>query len=313
MENSLLLGVDLITFYNPSYWGLEDFDALLKFGDSEPHKFWEQTLDAVSQTGVGAIELTFGPSRWQNALAAYGSAKSFAEAVQLRGLKVVSHFVSDFESPRRVVTADEERAGIDSVLSAARFLREAGGSLLVCGLPLRSTYRSPSEPFGFDEAKRLADVFNRLGQAVASEGIGVALHTEHSSSFATRRDIDLILSLTDPEFVGFCPDTAHITLAGGNPVAVVTPHLERVAITHWKDATGPYSKDLPVDELIHDRHDAFFSAVGQGVVDWQGWANLMRDHPLQGCHILEIDAVANPVEEVTKARVMAERVLQGSD
>ena len=155
---------------------------------------------------------------------------------------------------------------------------------------MRSSYRDDPRPFGLEEAGPLADALNRVGQATLKDGVRVALHSEHSSLFCSARDIDLLLLLTDPEYVGFCPDSAHLVLAGGDPVAIVSRHVDRVLITHWKDATGPYSPDLPIDEEI-DGAMIRSSARGARRSGLAGLGDSVQREDFAGCHILEIDSV----------------------
>jgi sugar phosphate isomerase/epimerase len=299
------LGVDLITYYHPEFWSVESFDQLQEQVAEDPRPFWDRVFAEVEAAGIGGIEMTFGPGSWQNALRAYGSADQVAKVAGEHGLRIVSAFFSDFERLGHVPSPEEERVITEHALETARFLRECGGDVLVLGLAMRSSYREDPRPFGLEEAGPLADALNRVGQATRKEGVRIALHSEHSSLFCSARDIDLLLLLTDPEYVGFCPDSAHLVLAGGDPVAIVRHHLDRVLITHWKDATGPYSPDLPIDEKIHDRHDPFFCRVGAGVVDWQAWAALFKGKGFMGCHILEIDSVRDPAHEISEARRVA--------
>ena len=307
--NSPQLGVDLITYYHPEFWSVESFDQLQKQVAEDPRPFWDRVFGEVEAVGIGGIEVTFGPGSWQNAAQAYGSADQVAKVAGEHGLRIVSAFFSAFERLGHVPSPEEERVIIEQALETARFLRECGGEILVLGLPMRSSYRDDPRPFGLEEAGPLADALNRVGQATLKDGVRVALHSEHSSLFCSARDIDLLLLLTDPEYVGFCPDSAHLVLAGGDPVAIVSRHVDRVLITHWKDATGPYSPDLPIDEEIHTRHDPFFCRVGAGVVDWQAWATLFKESEFAGCHILEIDSVQDPAHEISEARRVAAELL----
>lgn len=173
---------------------------------------------------------------------------------------------------------------------------------MVMGLPMRRSWNA--EPPLFVDAGHMTTVAafcHELGAVLLREGIALALHTEAHSIFCTARDIDLLLTLTDPVYVGFCPDSAHITLAGSDPVAVLRRHGDRVLATHWKDATGAATMREEIGPGIHHTHRAFFTALGQGVVDFPGWLQALDDIGFAGPSILEIDAVADPAGELRRS------------
>jgi inosose dehydratase len=160
-----------------------------------------------------------------------------------------------------------------------------------------------------DLAKKAADFANRLGAVTLRHGVRLALHTEAHSIFCQPRDIDLLLLLTDPVYVGFCPDSAHILLSGGDPAVIAARHAERVVIAHWKDATGPMPIQIPIDGGIHHAHRAYFCAIGDGKVDFDAWAGVMASKTAQKWAILEIDAVPDPLTETRKSLAFARDVL----
>ena len=158
-------------------------------------------------------------------------------------------------------------------------------------------------------ATPIADLVNRIGAATMDCGIQVALHTESHSVFWTPRDVDLFMLLTDPMYVSLCPDTGHIALAGADPAHVASRHRERLVIAHWKDASGPVPLGMPIDEEIFDRQASYFRRTGTGVVDWFAWSRLLQEIGYDGCTLLELDAVEDPIGEMTAARDFVETAL----
>src|SRR6185295_10834034 len=127
------------------------------------------------------------------------------------------------------IVADAERR--------ASFLAEVGADILVTGLPMRKTMGQ--RPPVFVDAKfmeQMAGIAHAVGEAVGQQGIKLAIHTESNSSLWYERDIDLFMGFTDPRYVWLCPDSCHITLGGGDPVAVARRHSQRIALAQWKDA-----------------------------------------------------------------------------
>ena len=165
----------------------------------------------------------------------------------------------------------------EEVAAYAEFLAESGCDIMVTGLPMRRSWDADEPLFvDVDYASRLADVLNRMGYETLKRGVRLAIHPETHAVFWLQRDLDLFLALTDPVYVGFCPDTAHITLGGTDVVDVFRKHHQRIIITHWKDAKGRVPVHNRIDENIFKSHHPFFSRVGTGDVNWKSWAEGLR-------------------------------------
>jgi sugar phosphate isomerase/epimerase len=293
--------IDLITFFHPDFWGVENEAAVVALGKAQPRPFWDRLLDAVAQSGAKGIELTFSPFGWRDTLAAYGSVEGFAAQLAARDLRLATGFFADVAVHGGLDDPAQQSAYFAEGQAYAAWLAAFGVDVMVMGLPMRRTWDSPTGIFGHAEAARIADFCNQLGAITLRHGVRLALHTEAHSLFSLARDIDLLLLLTDPVFVHFCPDTAHILLGGADPVDVVARHTERVVATHWKDATGPAPKHVVIDETIHLQNRPFFCALGSGKVDWARWRALLDGKGFAGWNIVEIDAVPDPVGEVRRS------------
>jgi sugar phosphate isomerase/epimerase len=307
---SLEFAVDLITFYHPDFWKLPSRDEVKVFAREHPKAFWDRLLDSAQASGVTGIELTFSPFNWQDAVRTYGSVDDFAQQLSSRHLSIASGFFADFPDGRDLTDATIQAGVIERAALYAEFLKTCGAGALVLGLPMRKSPLAP-DAFFVDLAyvSTLASFLNRLGKAVLERGIKLAIHTEAHSVFSTPRDVDLFLTLTDPTYVSFCPDTAHLVLTGADPIEVVHRHQDRVLIAHWKDAVGPMPADTPIDEQIHQRHKPYFCRLGTGRVDWFAWIRLLRDAKYSGWAVLELDAIADPVAEIIGSRKFVEQAL----
>ncbi len=305
----LKFGVDLITFYHPGFWGTADGAEFQKRALEDPRKFWERTAESVAQSGVTGLELTFSPGDWETALATFGSGSGFSNFLESYGLEAISGFFSGFEYSANLLDAGSQQKVIELATRYAAFLAACGGPILVAGMPMRQRGTPDAPVFvDFDYVKAVSDLINRVGAATAGEGVRLALHPEVGSVFCARRDIDLFLALTDPSYVDFCPDTAHILLGGVSPVDVLQDHHERVVIAHWKDAVGRWPNDDLSNEARFELEANYFKRVGTGSVDWHGWIRTLDDVRFSGWTILELDDAENPVEQVTEARRFVENL-----
>ncbi|HEY7014418.1 MAG TPA: sugar phosphate isomerase/epimerase [Streptosporangiaceae bacterium] len=303
----LQYGVDLITFYHPEFWGADGREAFEQHAASDPRRFWDRIVESVVAAGITGVEVTFPPGDWETAVRTYESAAGFASYLREAGISVISGFFSGLEEHENLEDPGVQRQVIDEALRYSEFLQQAGASVLVSGMPMRSQ-GTPEQPnfVDFDYAKRVSDLINRVGAASLSQGVRLALHTEVGSVFCVRRDIDLFLSLTDPAYVDLCPDTAHIFLGGVSPVEVLADHYERVTIAHWKDAVGRWPNTDLANEDRFILEAEYFRRVGTGDVDWPGWVRGLDKAGFEGWAILELDAAPNPVQDMTAARKFAQ-------
>ncbi|WP_329242701.1 sugar phosphate isomerase/epimerase [Streptomyces sp. NBC_01478] len=300
---------DVVTFYHPDFWDLPSADAVRAWALAHPERFWARVMDALTEAGVTGLELTFAPGDIESALRAFGSAQGFRRELVARGLSVVSAFVAGEDSPDwrdpgnlPAIVADAERR--------AAFLVDVGAELLVAGLPMRATFGT--RPPLFVDAPymtRMADIAHAVGEAVSRQGVRLAFHTESNSTLWYERDIDLFMSFTDPRYVWLCPDSCHIALGGGDPVAVAGRHARRVALAHWKDAVRPIDVELTIDETVFAQQQPYMAELGSGIVDWKGWAEVMSRTPGADTVLIELDEAADPVAALLAGRAVASSVL----
>lgn len=300
---------DVVTFYHPDFWDLPSADAVRAWALAHPERFWARVMDALDEVGVTGLELTFAPGDIESALRAFGSAQGFRRELVSRGLAVVSAFVAGEDSPDwrdadnlPSIVADAERR--------AAFLVDVGAELLVAGLPMRTTFGT--RPPLFVDAPymtRMADIAHAVGEAVSRQGVRLAFHTESNSTLWYERDIDLFMAFTDPRYVWLCPDSCHIALGGGDPVAVARRHAQRVALAHWKDAVRPIDVDLTIDETVFAQQQPYMAELGSGIVDWKGWADVMSRTPGADTVLIELDEAADPVAALLAGRAVASSVL----
>lgn len=305
----LSFGVDLITFFHPGFWGLANEEEIFAHGANEPRAFWDRILDTLQESGVKGIELTFGPFGPDSLIKGYGSIAAVKDELARRDLSIIGGFYADIAMEKGLGDPAVEARWLARGDELAGLLAALDCTSMVIGLPMRASW--DAEPAVFTDLammEQAASLANRLGAITLRHGVKLALHTEAHSIFSQPRDIDLLLLLTDPVYVGFCPDSAHILLSGGDPVAIAARHGERIWAAHWKDATGPMPIRLPIDHEIHLAHRPYFCALGTGTVDFTGWSQVLSSRAGLEWAILEIDAVADPLTEIRTSLAFAATV-----
>ncbi|MET4639841.1 sugar phosphate isomerase/epimerase [Mycetocola sp. 2940] len=320
-------GTNLITFFESSFWGLTPHLPHAQWAaavNENPKHYFDGMLDAARDSGVEGVELAPDPGGFETAITAYGSAAAFADAVADRGLVLTSSY-----SPGRTYIGE---AMADPALEGradeyferhARFLVAVGAATITLGSVPRSRFgnASPddtatpedfSAPVAREVHEKYADHLNRLAAVVAPFGVKFAIHTDAYSICARNEDIATVLSLTDPATVQLCPDAGHITLDGGDPVAVLRSHIDRIPTMHWKDCIGPLGgHTLRGDPKA--RHDIMlknFRILGAGIVDWSEWMRILRDNDWAGWAIEEIDNSPQPIVELRQGLDFYRRELQ---
>ncbi|MFF2050265.1 sugar phosphate isomerase/epimerase family protein [Leifsonia sp. NPDC058194] len=312
------LGMDMITFFNGPFWGYEHFRDLTVPGAVSPDVFWDRVLDIIGESGIEGVEIAGGFSHYTTALERYGTPDRFASALGDRGLELCSGFFAglllDSDGSRDSDAwerPDRQKDILEEVAAYADFLRAAGSEIMVMATPMRRTWNVADPQFvDGDYLQRFASLVNRMGYVARTRGVRLAIHPEAHAIFWFRRDIRFLLDLTDPVYVGFCPDTAHITLGGGDPIAVFEDNAERVVISHWKDALGPVSPHVEIDDEISPSHHPFFANVGDGRIDWSGWTRALRAADYSGWAILELDAAPDPGKALRDARSFVDTELR---
>lgn len=114
---------------------------------------------------------------------------------------------------------------------------------------------------------RDADTFNRVGAAMANEGIRFCYHPhdhEFRRSFDGVRAIDILLERTDPKTVFFEMDIAWIYVGGESPSDVLQRTKGRVPAIHVKDVWGTHERGL-------------WTCVGTGIVPIEASLKVARE------------------------------------
>jgi sugar phosphate isomerase/epimerase len=113
-----------------------------------------------------------------------------------------------------------------------------------------------------DEAKRTAELSNRIGAAAQRAGLQFTYHN-HNHEFADagsgQTGYDLILKETDPKLVKFEIDCGWMIFAGHDPVTYFNKYPQRFPMIHVKDF-------LPREKGATDMQGA---ELGHGTVDYK--------------------------------------------
>lgn len=143
----------------------------------------------------------------------------------------------------------------------------------------------PSErPTNSEMIDKMCEITNQLGAYAKERGITVCFHPHYGTCVFSQEDIDYFAAHTNPEYVSFCLDTAHTTLAGICPVKLIRQYGGRIAYMHLKDVdTYALSKAEGPQKM------ASFRALGHGTVDFPAVKAALEEVGFNGVLCVELD------------------------
>jgi inosose dehydratase len=137
--------------------------------------------------------------------------------------------------------------------------------LVVGGGAKRSTGTSD------DDYSRLADALDRVAAIAEEHGLRASYHPHLSTIVETPEQLELVMRRSR---IDFCPDTAHLAAAGGDPAELVRRYADRISYVHLKDLTTAPLAFLPLGEGELD-----FAAILAELAEagYDGWITVELD------------------------------------
>ncbi|RUA32256.1 MAG: sugar phosphate isomerase/epimerase [Bacteroidetes bacterium] len=238
-------------------------------------KDFKGTIEKVAKIGYKNLEF-FNYSDGKYFGNSIKEVKSILDELNLKAKS--SHVLTGWAMPKNLgtMTNDWERTVADAA--------ELGQSHIACA------YLFDSERESIDDYKKLSDLLNTCGETSKEYGIQMAYHN-HDFEFQAmdgKIPYDLLLSECDIELVKFELDLYWTARAGVDPVSYFKEHEGRFPLWHVKDMGAG--------------EDQFFSAVGEGVIDWQNIFNHASTAGLNQFFVEQDDTKSGkPFEEITKS------------
>jgi inosose dehydratase len=135
-----------------------------------------------------------------------------------------------------------------------------------------------------------ADRVTAFARHTLSHGVRLAYHHHMGAYVETPADVDRLMSRVGDE-VGLLFDSGHMTFAGGDAVALLAKHIDRVCHVHCKDVR-PH-----VIRMARNRDWSFLDAVingaftvpGDGAIDFEALIGSLRQHGYRGWLVVEAE------------------------
>jgi inosose dehydratase len=247
----------------PCSWGVLEFEL-----EGEAAGF-SQVLDEIQHTGYQGTELGdwgFMPT----------DPTTLKHELESRGLSILAAFVPvDLSDPAC------HASGEAVAVRTAKLLAATGGSAPFIVLaddngknPIRTQNAGRITPeHGLTESQWHIYIkgAERIAQAVIDQtGLRTVFHHHCAGFVETPDEVATLMRYTDPTLLGLCFDTGHYRFGGGDPVAGLRQHANRIWHVHFKDCnpvTAARSRTKGWD-YFKSVAEGIFSELGRGEVDF---------------------------------------------
>jgi inosose dehydratase len=282
---------------SPVSWGVD-------FADSPGNPPWEQVLDDIESSAVGALEL--GPVGYLPEDAA-----TLDAALTTRRLRSVGSFIfDDLHDPSQ----------LDRVLGTAervsRLIAAAGGGVLVIidrpdEVRVRTAGRSDAAPrLETDGWKAVLDQIAQIAEIARRHGLRPVVHPHVGGYIEFEDEVERLLDDTD---VDVCVDSGHFAYAGIDPAPAISRFADRIGHIHLKDVRPEVLGRVEREGLDFWTaiEAGIFCPLGEGLVDLAAVLAALDAAEYDGYATIEQDRVpgsGQPLEDLRRSLAVLETV-----
>ena len=284
----------------PCSWGILEFE-----GDARPASY-TSVLDEIRDTGYSGTELGdwgFMPT----------DPAQLHRELTARKLSLIGAFV-----PVALADASSHAAGAATAVRTAALMRDAGaGDAFIVlsddngAVPERERQAGRIRPeLALSEAQWVT--FASGAEYVAREvsertGLRTVFHPHCGGYVETPAEIDQLMRRTDPLLLGLVLDTGHIVYGGGDPLAILEAHADRVWHVHFKDCDLDVATTARAQEMgyLQAVRSQLFCELGSGVVDFAAVKRALDRVGYDGWIVVEQDVFpgyGTPKQSAQKSR-----------
>ena len=286
----------------PNAWGV-------RRDPNQPDRVpWRRFLDEVVEAGYDWIEVGH-----------YGylptDARTLRAELDSRGLNAIAatamagHLDHPSDWPRIETT----------VTRIGEVAASAGAKYLVL---IDDSYTAPgsrvSAPETDDDGwKCLVEAIHRAADMVRERfALEMTFHPHADTHVETEEQTELLLEQSDPGRVSLCLDTGHSAYTGGEPVAFMRKHHERIRYLHLKDVNGDTIKRVRAERLPMSESVPLgvFCEFTEGIVDFEALAEVVREVGYDGWATVEQDMYQprdRPLNIATRTRSYLRKIGMG--
>jgi inosose dehydratase len=170
----------------------------------------------------------------------------------------------------------------------AATLSAAGADVFVAAAVMDDDWSAPA-PLDDERLGSMARNLAEIAALVAGHGLTFALHPHAGTLVESAADVERLLGATD---VGWCLDTGHLLIGGGDPAAFVRDHPDRVVHVHLKDIDAAVAARYRSGELtlMGATQAGLFRPLGRGDASIAEVLDELDAHGYERWLVLEQDA-----------------------
>lgn len=270
-----MTGLRLAT--GPVTWGVD-------FADTPSNPPWQQVLDEISESGIGALEL--GPVGYLPE-----DAGVLSEALKRRDLTAVGSFI--FDNMHAPAEAD---GVVASAVRACKMIAACGGRILVIidrPSPERESTAGRSdvaERLGRSEWHAMIATISRVAEVAREAGLTPTVHPHVGSYIEFDDEIERLVDDTE---LDLCLDTGHLAYARIDPTEAIRRYENRLGHVHLKDIRSDVLQRVDAESLSFwaALREGIFCPLGEGLVDVYQVVRALEDINFEGFATIEQDRV----------------------
>ena len=253
---------------------------------------WRRFLDELVEAGFEATEL--GP---------YGylptDIPTLKRELESRRLTVTGSMVEGYFH-----LAEEWPAIERKLRDLGPVLRELGAEYInlvheVYNDPLTGEQTHPKE---LDDQgwRRMIEAFVRAAEIARDEyGLTPLVHAVSNSHLEYEHQLERFLDETDADLLPLCFDIGHHVFRGGDPVAFIARHRDRIHTLHLTNVDGAVrdeveAQDIPFAKAVQM---GVFCEPAAGVIDFQAVRDVLEDVDFDGWAMAEQDMYPAPFDK----------------
>jgi len=268
----------------PDSWGVW-------FPSDDKQMPWQRFLDEIVEAGYNATEL--GP---------YGylptDIPTLRRELDSRGLTVTASFTEGhMHTPETWIACEKQLRGVGPVL--AELGVEYINLIHECYSDARTGEQLYPKELDDDGWKCMVENFVRAAEIARDEyGLTPLVHAESNSHLEYEHQIERFMDETDADLLPLCFDIGHHVYRGGDPVAFISKHHERIKYLHLKNVDGAVrdkveAEDIPFAKAVQM---GVFCEPGKGVIDYRSVRAVLEEVGFEGWAMVEQDMYPAPFD-----------------
>ena len=204
-----------------------------------------------------------------------GNAPEFESIVEEYGLKPASFFFA--------MSGDDE-ADMSNLYKKMEFIEKLDVHRISLQAPL-ITGRKPTR----EELAHVLENIIKTGKVTREYGVLPCFHPHHNTMVMYEDEIDFVMQNTDPEYIAFGPDTAHLTISRCDPAEVMGRYADRIRFLHLKDFKK--GETIQSKGMGSGGYEIYknFRELGEGSIDFVPVFKVLKDVKYDGFMCTELD------------------------